>query len=101
MTKIKKQCEVCGEDDISILHRHHIIPRCDDRCTNKDSNIAILCPNCHTKVHEGEIVIIGVYLTTNGLQPMWFKRGEKAPFEREFWLIKQNPLILRRNDNGK
>ena len=100
MTRIKKQCEICGEKDSKILHRHHIIPRCDDRCSNKDSNIAILCPNCHTKVHEGDIIIIGVYQSTNNLKLMWFKKGGKPPIEEEFWLVKQNPLIIRRVQDG-
>jgi hypothetical protein len=91
----KRNCEVCGEGDKNLLHRHHIIPQCDPRCTNKDSNIAILCANCHTKVHYGEIIIIGVYQTSGGKKAMWFKKGETPLIEEEYWLVKDNPLVVR------
>jgi hypothetical protein len=97
----KVYCEVCGELNKKILHRHHIIPQCDKRCSNKDKNIAILCPNCHTKVHEGEIIIIGLYESTDGLKLMWFKKGEEPPLKEEFWLIKENSLVIRRSENGR
>jgi endogenous inhibitor of DNA gyrase (YacG/DUF329 family) len=100
MTRKKIKCDVCGERNVKILNRHHIIPQCDERCTNKDYNIAILCPNCHANVHEGEVIIIGLYQSTDGWKLMWFKKGEEPPIEKDFWLIKQNPLILRRKDNG-
>lgn len=90
----KKNCEICGLENIAILHRHHVIPRQDPRSTNGDNNIAILCPNCHYKVHTGELIIIGVYRTTAGLNTIWFKNGEKPPFPKEDWLIKENPLII-------
>lgn len=100
MTRKKISCDVCGERNGKILNRHHIIPQCDERCTNKDYNISILCPNCHTNVHEGEIIIIGLYQSTSGWKLIWYKKGEEPPIEKDFWLIKQNPLILRRKDNG-
>lgn len=101
MTRKKLKCDVCGEVDSKILNRHHIIPQCDERCTNKDFNISILCPNCHTKVHEGDIIIIGLYQSTDGWKLLWFKKGEEPPIEKDFWLIKQNPLIKRRKQNGE
>ncbi len=93
--RIKDKCEVCGEKNKNLLHRHHIIPQCDERCTNKDTNISILCANCHTKVHCGEIIIIGVYFTSSGKRTMWFKRGEVPPIEEEYWVVKDNPLVVR------
>lgn len=100
MVRKKVFCEVCGNKDVSILNRHHIIPQCDENCTNKDYNIAILCPNCHAKVHEGEVIIVGLYQSTNNLKLLWFKKGEKPPIEEDFWLIKNNPLVIRRNEDG-
>lgn len=79
--------------DSAILHRHHVIPRCDPRCVNGDGNLAILCPNCHSRVHAGEIVIIGVYPSTDGPTTIWFERGQEPPFPEEFWLVKDNPLV--------
>lgn len=90
----KCSCEICGLEKPLILHRHHIIPRIDSRCTNSDNNLAIVCPNCHSLVHTGEIIIIGLYETTNGLELMWFRKNENPPLPREFWRIKDNPLVI-------
>ena len=90
----KINCEICGLDNKAILHRHHIIPRQDPRSTNYDGNLAILCPNCHSKVHTGEYVIIGIYSTTDGRKPLWFKKGEEPPLPKEYWIVKDNPLIV-------
>lgn len=87
-------CEICGLTKKSILHRHHIIPRSDSRSTNSDNNLAILCPNCHSNVHAGDITIIGLYKTTGGLQLMWFKKGEDPPLPKEHWRVKENPLVI-------
>jgi hypothetical protein len=27
---------------------------------------------------------------------MWFREGEEPPLEREYWLVKENPMVLRR-----
>jgi len=93
----KKCCEICSITKRSILHRHHIIPRCDSRSTNSDNNLAILCPNCHGCVHTGELIIIGVYQSTGGPQLMWFKRGEEPSIPKEFWMVKDNPLVITLN----
>ena len=96
----KDRCEICKFDRPAALNIHHIIPRCDPRCTNNNENLAVLCHSCHDLVHAGEYTIIGVYSSTAGRQLMWFRRGECPPVEREFWLVKDNPLVLRKNENG-
>jgi hypothetical protein len=97
----KIRCEICNVEKKSILHRHHIIPRRDARCTNHDGNLAILCPNCHSRVHTGEIIIIGVYQTSDGRQPMWFKKGQQPPIIEEHWLVKYNPLVVTLDNDSK
>jgi hypothetical protein len=96
MAKLRPKCacEVCGLKKHLILHRHHIIPRVDPRCTNSDNNLAIVCPNCHSLIHTGEIIVIGLYQTTDGLQLMWFGKGKSPPLPEEFWHIKENPLVI-------
>jgi hypothetical protein len=47
-------------------------------------------------VHAGEIIIIGVYSSTGGRKMMWFRSGEVPPLPKEFWIIKDNPLVLRK-----
>lgn len=96
----KKNCEICGFSKKAVLHRHHIIPRTDPISTNKDNNLAILCPNCHSCVHTGEFVIIGIYQTSTGKELMWFKKDEKPPIPKEFWIVKDNPLVIR-SKNGR
>jgi len=90
----KVACEICGLRDSRILHRHHIIPQCDPRCTNSSQNLAILCPSCHSYVHAGDITIIGVYPSTEGRSLVWFKKGEEPPIAKEFWIVQNNPLVL-------
>lgn len=57
-------CEICGEADTSALHKHHIVERTDPNTSHDDANLAIICANCHSKVHAGRIKIIGVYPST-------------------------------------
>ena len=93
----KIACEICKYDKKEALHLHHIIPRCDPRSSNDLHNLACLCPNCQDLVHAGVLVIVGVFKTTAGRKLMWFKDGDPPPLEKEFWLIKDNPLVLRGN----
>lgn len=94
----KDRCEICAFNTPAALNVHHIIPRCDPRCTNDNNNLAIVCHTCHDLIHAGEITIIGVYSSTGGRKLLWFREGEDPPFEKEFWLIKENPLILRKKN---
>jgi hypothetical protein len=94
MLRPKIRCEICGLENPSILHRHHIIPRNDSRSNNGDGNLAILCPTCHSCVHMGKFIIIGIYDTTDGKELMWFENGKEPPISKEFWLIKDNPLVI-------
>lgn len=94
----KVSCEVCSYNVPSSLHTHHIIPRCDPRSSNNLNNLTVLCPNCHNLVHLGELIIIGVYTSTNGRKLMFFRKGETPPLERKFWKIlpEDNPHVLRK-----
>ncbi len=90
-------CEVCGYDNPSALNIHHIIPRCDPRCTNDNHNLSIVCHICHDLIHAGEITIIGVYDSTFGRKLMWFKDGQDPPLEKQFWKVKDNPFVVRKS----
>ena len=93
---VKDKCEICGGQEA--LHIHHIIPQCDPRCTNDNHNLAVVCAVDHSLIHEGRIIIIGVYKTTAGRKLMWFKDGEEPPLEKEFWIIKENPMVVMRGN---
>lgn len=57
----KIECEICGEKNTNILHRHHLVEQTELNTNNDDFNLGILCPSCHSKVHDGSIKIIGVF----------------------------------------
>ena len=57
----KIECEVCGEKNKSTLHRHHIVEQTEAHTDNHDMNLAIVCANCHSKIHSGDLEIIGVF----------------------------------------
>jgi hypothetical protein len=63
---IKNCCEIdgCNVCDPALLELHHIIPRTEPGTSNHPTNLAILCGNCHTLVHSGKIVLIGVFSST-------------------------------------
>ena len=67
----KATCEICGTE--TILHEHHILGRKIPNW-NKAKNKCNICPNCHTKVHAGHIVIEGWFNTTRGLQLFWHQQ---------------------------
>lgn len=63
---VKNKCEIetCNEADPTALHLHHIIERTIVTSSNHPFNLAILCSNCHSKVHAGKIKIVGIYPST-------------------------------------
>jgi len=52
LLRCKGKCELCGLD----LHKSRVKPHFHHRdgnpSNNKPSNLIVLCPNCHTKVHS-------------------------------------------------
>lgn len=63
----KLYCEIegCGEINPNALQHHHITERKEIGTSNSQWNLAVICANCHTKTHSGEIKIIGVFPATN------------------------------------
>lgn len=57
-------CEICGNTNKEVLHKHHIVERTDPNTSNDDTNLAIVCANCHNKIHAGMIKVIGVFPST-------------------------------------
>ena len=65
MAKLPKiVCEICGENDKSTLEKHHIVERTEKNTDHNDWNLAIICANCHSKIHDKKIRIIGPYPST-------------------------------------
>lgn len=63
----KEYCEIegCGETNSCALEHHHILERTELNTSNSVWNLAVICGNCHAKVHAGILKIIGVYPATN------------------------------------
>jgi len=49
--RAQRKCEHCKES-VDQPHVHHIVARADGG-PNTDSNLMVLCPNCHTKADAG------------------------------------------------
>jgi hypothetical protein len=61
---ILDKCEIEFCNETENLHAHHIIERTEENTNNNVFNLAILCPNCHHKVHSKHIKIIGIFPST-------------------------------------
>jgi uncharacterized protein YlaI len=68
-------CDVCNE--VGFLEEHHIRGR-KIQNYNQPFNIANICPNCHFKIHLGEIIIENWATSTGGRILLWHKKGEKS-----------------------
>lgn len=71
------KCEICGNDDKTVIHKHHILPRYFKLSTDTKDNLVALCANCHTLIHSGKIILEGIYYTTAGFKVFWHYLNEK------------------------
>lgn len=62
----KEYCEIggCNETNSKALEHHHIVERIELGTSNSQWNLAVICGNCHAKIHAGQIKIIGVFPST-------------------------------------
>ena len=71
----KAPCAICNQ--INILQNHHIEGR-NIPNYNRFSNIVPCCPNCHNKIHWGQIIIEKWIMTSGGMELIWHKKGEES-----------------------
>ena len=71
----KFPCTICGA--VSFLHIHHIAGR-DIPNADHDSNLCSICPNCHTSIYMGKLVVEGWVMTSSGLTLMWHEKGAES-----------------------
>ena len=71
----KQICPICDQQEI--LVEHHIRGR-KLLNANKMFNLLYVCPNCHQKIHYGQIIIEGYFMTTNGMKLIWHNEGEES-----------------------
>jgi len=71
---IRRSCSVCSKDGVHELEVHHIVEQkkaikgkvAPGVSKNHAGNLAVLCEECHTKHHKGEIEIVGWKETSAG-----------------------------------
>jgi hypothetical protein len=63
--RVAGKCRFCPCNDYAALHVHRIISGEDDGRYTEDNSVAV-CANCHSFVHDGQILIDRYYLCTNG-----------------------------------
>lgn len=66
-------CEICGYS--GFLEKHHIQSKSLGG-SNKKSNLLNICPNCHTEIHRGELIIEGKFQTTSGIKIIYHRKNE-------------------------
>ena len=71
----KSICPICKNEEF--LEEHHLEGR-DKDYSNKTFNKANICSNCHTRIHELDIVVEGWFMTSEGLQLLWHKQGDDS-----------------------
>jgi len=69
------ECSICKEE--APLVEHHIRGRKIPNA-NHPSNLCSVCPNCHSKVHLGMIIIEKWCGTMSGTELFWHKKGEES-----------------------
>jgi hypothetical protein len=70
----KGKCQICEQQDY--LVEHHIQSRSKNG-SNKKSNKTDICSSCHVKVHKGDIVVEGIFLTSLGYKLIWRYKTEQ------------------------
>ena len=74
------KCSIC--DYRGHTEDHHIQSKSLGG-SNKKSNRIHLCPNCHSEVHRGLIVIEGKVMSSAGVKLIFHKKGEAPVLNRE------------------
>jgi len=70
------RCEICGTDK-ELLQSHHITSKCYGG-SNSVWNLAFICPNCHSSVHEGLVIIEGKFMSTKSKVLIYRNQGEDS-----------------------
>jgi len=74
---IPEKCEIRECNELINIDNHHI-HSLSKGGKDKKWNKCKLCPNCHRKVHMGEIIIEGRFQTTNGNMIVYRNKNEKS-----------------------
>lgn len=58
--EVNNRCPMCGNEDLSSLVIHHIIPHAE-RARHNAGHMIVLCASCHAKADRGEISADALY----------------------------------------
>lgn len=94
----KEYCEIegCSVTDPKLLQHHHIVERKEVGTSNHHQNLAVICANCHLKIHSGSLQIIGVFPSTarNGRTLVYILDGKQnIPDINESYFRHQMPQM--------
>jgi hypothetical protein len=95
MKKKSSQCEICGTTEKAALHVHHIVPRCDPRCTNSNENLVTVCASCHQLIHKSAIVCEGWFATSAGRKFFWHRSGEAHVIREGIIFLEDGKVEIR------
>ncbi len=57
-------CEICGNNEKTVLHNHHVVERTELETNNDHTNLVCLCSNCHNKIHGDIVKVVGLFNST-------------------------------------
>ena len=69
------RCDLCSLQ--MPLQEHHIRGRKGKDPHRKD-NLAYICANDHVRIHTGEYILEGWFMTSAGRELIWHKAGEAS-----------------------
>lgn len=74
-----RTCEIEGCEESGILELHHIIPQkekdINENFSHGWTNLAVVCPNHHAKIEQGEIIIEGRFRSTEGYTLIYHEKS--------------------------
>jgi len=76
--EINSVCPFCSSDDVGHFEIHHID---EDPSNNKNDNLLLLCPTCHSKITKRDITLSEVILTKKKIITGLEKR--KVPLSKD------------------
>jgi len=100
---VRKECEVCNKQITTELEVHHIIPRAtatnsmlsDGTNMNDKRNLIVVCKNCHDEVHNGDITIGQMNVTSDGVERKIIKETTpQLSVKKSKWSVEDRGIIV-------
>jgi 5-methylcytosine-specific restriction endonuclease McrA len=79
LKKSQGQCRICGEKDYATLDVHRIKEGASGGKYTK-FNTVVLCANCHRKVHDQQLKLLGYFLSSSGKYLLMIEQDQQQKF---------------------